>query len=83
MRSVTYFTLLLLLTLCCFQPENLFDVLHELISLMTVLPATMIPLFDAKNGVRTVFKLMSSTSEPIRIQSVKLLGHFLARSVAK
>ena len=47
------------------------------------LPSSMVPLFDGKNGVRAVFKLLSSDNEAIRIQALKLLGHFLSRSTSR
>lgn len=57
--------------------------LHILVLFMIRLPATMVPLFDAKNGIRAVFKLLSSENEAIRIQALKLLGHFMSRSTSR
>ena len=54
-----------------------------LISLMSEHPAAMVPAFDAKQGVRTVFKLLASESQLIRLQALKLLGFFLSRSTHK
>nr|AYV89248.1 lipopolysaccharide-responsive and beige-like anchor [Tetranychus evansi] len=65
------------------QDANLLDVLQMLQTLMVEHPSSMIPAFDMKNGVRTVFKLLDSPNEEIRIQSIKLLGYFLSRSTAK
>ena len=66
-----------------FQDENLLDVLHTLQQLMAEQPASMIPAFDAKHGVRTVFKLLDSRSEPVRLAALRLLGYFLSRSTSK
>ncbi|XP_053205583.1 LOW QUALITY PROTEIN: neurobeachin-like [Panonychus citri] len=65
------------------QDANLLDVLQMLQTLMVEHPSSMIPAFDMKNGVRTVFKLVDSPNEEIRIQSIKLLGYFLSRSTSK
>ncbi|KAG8331827.1 hypothetical protein J6590_034216 [Homalodisca vitripennis] len=46
-------------------------------------PAAMVPAFDMKHGVRTVFKLLASESQLIRLQALKLLGFFLSRSTHK
>ncbi|XP_065816838.1 neurobeachin [Labrus bergylta] len=40
-------------------------------------PASMIPAFDQRNGIRVIYKLMASKSESIRVQSLKVLGYFL------
>lgn len=68
---------------CLFQDENLHDVLQMLMSLMSEHPSSMVPAFDAKHGVRTVFKLLASESQLIRLQALKLLGYFLSRSTHK
>uniref|UniRef100_A0A336M010 CSON009290 protein n=1 Tax=Culicoides sonorensis TaxID=179676 RepID=A0A336M010_CULSO len=65
------------------EDENLHDVLQMLISLLSENPSVMVPSFDAKNGIRTVFKLLTSESHIIRLQSLKLLGFFLSRSTHK
>ncbi|XP_045504943.1 neurobeachin isoform X4 [Colias croceus] len=65
------------------EDENLHDVLQMLISLMSEHPSSMVPAFDAKGGVRTIFKLLSSESQLIRLQALKLLGFFLSRSTHK
>lgn len=65
------------------EDENLHDVLQMLISLMSEHPAAMVPAFDGKMGVRTVFKLLASESQLIRLQALKLLGFFLSRSTHK
>ncbi|XP_076332480.1 neurobeachin-like isoform X2 [Tachypleus tridentatus] len=65
------------------EDENLHDVLQMLMALMSEHPASMVPAFDVKNGVRTVFKLLASSSETIRLQALKLLGYFLCRSTHK
>lgn len=65
------------------EDENLHDVLQMLMSLMSEHPSSMIPAFDMKQGVRTVFKLMAAESQLIRLQALKLLGYFLARSTHK
>lgn len=46
-------------------------------------PSSMVPAFDSKHGVRTIFKLLASESQLIRLQALKLLGFFLSRSTHK
>lgn len=46
-------------------------------------PASMVPAFDRKHGIKTVYKLLASANEVIRIQAMKLLGFFLMRSTHK
>ncbi|CAH2245781.1 jg15881 [Pararge aegeria aegeria] len=65
------------------EDENLHDVLQMLISLMSEHPSSMVPAFDGKGGVRTIFKLLASESQLIRLQALKLLGFFLSRSTHK
>lgn len=65
------------------EDENLHDVLQMLISLMSEHPSSMVPAFDSKCGVRTIFKLLASESQLIRLQALKLLGFFLSRSTHK
>ncbi|XP_044255557.1 neurobeachin isoform X15 [Tribolium madens] len=65
------------------ENENLHDVLQMLIGLMSEHPSSMVPAFDAKHGVRTIFKLLASESQLIRLQALKLLGFFLSRSTHK
>ncbi|KAJ6638678.1 Neurobeachin, partial [Pseudolycoriella hygida] len=65
------------------EDENLHDVLQMLISLMSEHPSSMVPAFDIKHGVRSIFKLMAAESQLIRLQALKLLGFFLARSTHK
>ncbi|XP_076302046.1 A kinase anchor protein rugose isoform X15 [Lasioglossum baleicum] len=65
------------------EDENLHDVLQTLISLMSEHPSSMVPAFDAKQGVRTIFKLLAAESQLIRLQALKLLGFFLSRSTHK
>ncbi|XP_053976409.1 neurobeachin isoform X8 [Hylaeus volcanicus] len=62
------------------EDDNLHDVLQMLISLMSEHPSSMVPAFDAKQGVRTIFKLLAAESQLIRLQALKLLGFFLSRS---
>ncbi|XP_035829545.1 neurobeachin, partial [Aplysia californica] len=62
------------------EDDNLMDVLELLVHLMAEHPASMVPAFDQKNGVRTIFKLLASQSEDIRLLSLRLLGFFLMRS---
>ncbi|KAM9853820.1 neurobeachin-like isoform 2-T2 [Aulostomus maculatus] len=59
------------------EDENLHDVLQLVVALMSEHPASMIPAFDQRNGIRVIYKLMASKSESIRIQSLKVLGYFL------
>lgn len=65
------------------EDENLSDVLQMLMSLMCEHPSTLVPAFDVKGGVKTVFKMLSSQSQLIRLQALKLLGFFLSRSTHK
>ncbi|KAI8127767.1 Neurobeachin [Lucilia cuprina] len=65
------------------EDENLHDVLQMLISLMSEHPSSMVPAFDVKHGVRTIFKLLAAESQLIRLQALKLLGFFLSRSTYK
>ncbi|CAF1665852.1 unnamed protein product, partial [Adineta ricciae] len=65
------------------EDENLIDVLNMAVNLMSEHPKTMVPAFDRRNGIRTVFKLLASSSESIRLQALKLLGFFLQRSTLK
>ncbi|XP_037030161.1 neurobeachin isoform X5 [Bradysia coprophila] len=65
------------------EDENLHDVLQMLISLMSEHPSSMVPAFDIKHGVRSIFKLMAAESQLIRLQALKLLGFFLSRSTHK
>ncbi|CAG0917437.1 unnamed protein product [Notodromas monacha] len=65
------------------EDENLHDVLQLLIALMSEHPSTLVPAFDAKGGVRTIFKLLESETELVRLQALKLLGFFLSRSTHK
>ncbi|CAF1181559.1 unnamed protein product [Rotaria sp. Silwood1] len=65
------------------EDENLLDVLDLVVSLMSEHPKTMVPAFDRRQGIRTVFKLLESNKEAIRLQALKLLGFFLQRSTIK
>ncbi|XP_055390068.1 neurobeachin isoform X2 [Condylostylus longicornis] len=65
------------------EDENLHDVLQMLISLMSENPSSMVPAFDVKHGVRSIFKLLAAESQLIRLQGLKLLGFFLSRSTHK
>ncbi|CAF4093960.1 unnamed protein product [Rotaria magnacalcarata] len=44
---------------------------------------TIVPAFDRQQGLKTVFKLLASSSEIIRLQALKLLGFFLQRSTVR
>ncbi|XP_028976570.2 neurobeachin a isoform X9 [Esox lucius] len=59
------------------EDENIHDVLQLLVALMSEHPASMIPAFDQRNGIRVICKLLSSKSESIRVQALKVLGYFL------
>ncbi|XP_062328262.1 neurobeachin isoform X2 [Osmerus eperlanus] len=59
------------------EDENIHDVLQLLVALMSEHPASMIPAFDQRNGIRVIYKLLASKSESIRVQSLKVLGYFL------
>ncbi|XP_028818585.1 neurobeachin isoform X5 [Denticeps clupeoides] len=59
------------------EDENIHDVLQLLVALMSEHPASMIPAFDQRNGIRVIYKLLASKSEGIRVQALKVLGYFL------
>ena len=59
------------------------DVLRLAVELMAHHPASMVPAFDAKNGVHTVFKLLASEREDIHLLTLRLLGFFLMRCTVK
>ncbi|WAQ98221.1 NBEA-like protein [Mya arenaria] len=65
------------------EDDNLIDVLELLVSLMSENAASMVPSFDHKQGIRTVFKLLASPNEDIRIKAMKLFGFWLMRSTPK
>ncbi|XP_062597787.1 neurobeachin-like isoform X2 [Saccostrea cucullata] len=65
------------------EDDNLMDVLKLTVELMAEHPMSMVPSFDKKGGIRTIFKLLASPSEELRIQSLKLLGFWLMRSTHK
>ncbi|UJR15136.1 hypothetical protein I4U23_002101 [Adineta vaga] len=65
------------------EDENIIDVLDMTVNLMSEHPKTMVPAFDRRQGLRTVFKLLASNSEAIRLQALKLFGFFLQRSTIK
>ncbi|XP_043473814.1 neurobeachin isoform X6 [Leptopilina heterotoma] len=65
------------------EDENLHDVLQMLITMVSEYPSSLVPAFDSKHGVRTVFKLLAAESQLIRLQALKLLGFFLSRSTHK
>ncbi|XP_048774132.2 neurobeachin-like isoform X3 [Ostrea edulis] len=65
------------------EDDNLMDVLKLAVELMAEHPMSMVPTFDKKGGIRTIFKLLASPSEELRIQSLKLLGFWLMRSTHK
>lgn len=65
------------------EDDNLMDVLQLTTALMAEHPMSMVPAFDKKSGIKTVFKLLASPSEKLRIQAVKLLGFFLMRAAHK
>uniref|UniRef100_A0AAR2L973 Neurobeachin n=1 Tax=Pygocentrus nattereri TaxID=42514 RepID=A0AAR2L973_PYGNA len=55
------------------EDENIHDVLQLLVALMSEHPASMIPAFDQRNGIRVIYKLLASKSESIRVQALKIL----------
>lgn len=65
------------------KDDNLYDVLQMMICLMNEDPASMIPGFDRKQGIPTIYKLLGSPNELIRLPALKLLGYYLCRSTAK
>ena len=65
------------------EDDNLLDVLNLVVTLMNEHPPSMVPAFDRKFGIRTVFKLLASSSETIRLKTLKLLGFFLQKCTVK
>ncbi|XP_074542545.1 lipopolysaccharide-responsive and beige-like anchor protein isoform X3 [Halichoeres trimaculatus] len=59
------------------EDDNLMDVLQLLVALMSEHPGSMIQAFDQRNGIRVIYKLLASKSEPIRVQALKVMGYFL------
>ncbi|XP_068507524.1 neurobeachin isoform X1 [Syngnathus scovelli] len=59
------------------EDENLHDVLQLVVALMSEHPASMVPAFDQRNGIRVIYKLLASKSESIQVQSLKVLAYFL------
>uniref|UniRef100_A0A8C6WZW5 Neurobeachin n=1 Tax=Neogobius melanostomus TaxID=47308 RepID=A0A8C6WZW5_9GOBI len=59
------------------EDDNLMDVLQLLVALMAESPVSMVQAFDQRNGIRVIYKLLASKSEPIRVQTIKVLGYFL------
>ncbi|XP_030632108.1 neurobeachin isoform X2 [Chanos chanos] len=59
------------------EDENIHDVLQLLVALMSEHPASMIPAFDQRNGIRVIYKLLASKTENIRVQGLKVLAYFL------
>ncbi|XP_055330476.1 neurobeachin-like [Paramacrobiotus metropolitanus] len=66
-----------------YEDDNLHDVLQLMIALMSEHPQSLVPSFDRCQGIRSVFKLLASKSEIIRIQAMKLLAFFLRHCTAK
>uniref|UniRef100_A0A672UFP8 Neurobeachin n=1 Tax=Strigops habroptila TaxID=2489341 RepID=A0A672UFP8_STRHB len=56
------------------EDENIHDVLQLLVALMSEHPASMIPAFDQRNGIRVIYKLLASKSESIWVQALKELN---------
>ncbi|XP_077976450.1 neurobeachin-like isoform X2 [Styela clava] len=65
------------------EDENNLDVLQLLVALMSEHSSTVCPVFDNHDGIAVVFKLLGSSSELIRIHSIKLLAYFLQNSSDK
>ncbi|KAK7882246.1 hypothetical protein WMY93_028420 [Mugilogobius chulae] len=59
------------------EDDNLLDVLQLLVALMSEHPASVVPAFDHRHGIRVVHKLLASQSESVRVHSLKTLGYFL------
>lgn len=59
------------------EDDNLLDVLQLLVALMSEHPVSMVQAFDQRNGIRVIYKLLASTSEGIRVQTLKVMGYFL------
>ena len=65
------------------EDDNLFDILKLVVTLMNEHPPSMIPAFDRKSGIRTVFILLGSSTETNRLKKLKLLGFFIQKFTAK
>ncbi|KAL7061393.1 hypothetical protein AAHC03_01162 [Spirometra sp. Aus1] len=65
------------------EADDLRDVLFFTTLLMSEHPASMVPAFDAKDGIQCVFQLLESKDECIRLHALKLLGFFLKFSKTK
>ena len=63
----------------CSEPENILDVLETLSTLIVEHPSSMISAIDQKQGIRVLFMLIGSSSEQVRIASIRLLCRFLAQ----
>uniref|UniRef100_A0A672UGY6 Neurobeachin n=1 Tax=Strigops habroptila TaxID=2489341 RepID=A0A672UGY6_STRHB len=66
--------MLLFLKQLILKDENIHDVLQLLVALMSEHPASMIPAFDQRNGIRVIYKLLASKSESIWVQALKELN---------
>ncbi|XP_041640272.1 lipopolysaccharide-responsive and beige-like anchor protein isoform X3 [Cheilinus undulatus] len=65
------------------EDDNLMDVLQLLVALMSEHPGSMVQAFDQRNGIRVIYKLLASKSEPIRVQALKVMGYFLKHMTPK
>uniref|UniRef100_H2YT40 BEACH domain-containing protein n=1 Tax=Ciona savignyi TaxID=51511 RepID=H2YT40_CIOSA len=59
------------------QDENILDVLQLLVAMVSEHGGTVAPVFDQRNGVVAIFKLLGSRSESVRVHALKLLAYFL------
>uniref|UniRef100_H2YT41 BEACH-type PH domain-containing protein n=1 Tax=Ciona savignyi TaxID=51511 RepID=H2YT41_CIOSA len=57
--------------------ENILDVLQLLVAMVSEHGGTVAPVFDQRNGVVAIFKLLGSRSESVRVHALKLLAYFL------
>lgn len=63
----------------CTQPDNIVDALDTLSEVLEKLPELMVPALDQKQGIRVLMTLIGSSSELIRIKTIRLLSLFLSQ----
>ncbi|XP_078481604.1 neurobeachin isoform X1 [Ciona intestinalis] len=59
------------------EDENILDVLQLLVAMVSEQGGAVTPVFDRRNGIVVIFKLLGSRSENVRVHSLKLLAYFL------
>uniref|UniRef100_F6X056 Uncharacterized protein n=1 Tax=Ciona intestinalis TaxID=7719 RepID=F6X056_CIOIN len=59
------------------EDENILDVLQLLVAMVSEQGGAVTPVFDRRNGIVVIFKLLGSRSENVRVHALKLLAYFL------